>query len=250
MKAFQSTLALCILLAGCSSNKTNQPTASTTPGGGSTAPSGQAAATQKKALVRFAQTVPGNQRMDLWFGDMKVFSNVAYKEVTPYVEVAAERHEFKLQRSGDAQPGAPATNSEGLTAGEHYTIVAERKGAKDADYTLEALNDDFKVPADGKAKVRVVNAAVGLGKIDVVGPDGKMFGGVGEVSSTSYKEVDPTSGTIEVRRNDKSVDALRIPNMRFDPGKMYTILIVGGAGQRLEAIPVTDQLTPPSGVGG
>jgi len=250
MKAFQSTLALCILLAGCSSNKTTEPSASATPGGASTAPSGQDAANQKKALVRFAQTVPGNQRMDLWFGDMKVFSNVAYKEVTPYVEVPAERHDFKLQNAGDTQVTAPATNSEGLSAGGHYTIVAERKSAKDAGYTLNAMNDDLKIPTDGKAKVRVVNAAVGLGKIDVVGPDGKIFGGVDEISSTSYKEVNPATGALEIRRNDKSVDALRVPNMSFQPGKLYTIFIVGGAGQRLEAIPVTDQLTAPAGVGG
>jgi hypothetical protein len=56
-------------------------------------------------------------------------------------------------------------------------------------------------------------------------------------------------GTLEVRRNDKSVDVLRIPNLSIQPGKLYTIFIVGGAGQRLEAIPVTDQLTPPAGVG-
>src|SRR5579872_2222519 len=114
MKAFHSTLALCIALAACSGNKTSQPSVSETPGGGSTAPSGRDAATEKKALVRFAQTIPGKERVDLWFGDMKVFSDVAYKEVTPYIEVPAERHEFKVQNSGDTQVTALATNSEGL----------------------------------------------------------------------------------------------------------------------------------------
>jgi hypothetical protein len=249
MGRFQTALAFCVL-AGCSSNKTNEPSASTTPNGGSTAPSGQEASSHKKALVRFSQTVPGNQRMDLWFGDMKVFSNVAYKEVTPYVEVPAERHDFKLEPAGDTQTTAPATNSEGLSAGGHYTIVAEKKGSKDGALTLDPLNDNLKAPAGGKAKLRIVNAAVGLGKIDVVGPDGKIFGGIGENSSTSYKEVAPIRGTFEIRRSDKSVDALRIPNMSLQPGKLYTIFIVGGDGQRLEALPVTDQLTPPAGVGG
>ena len=246
--AFKSTLVVCVLLAGCNS-KTNQPSASQTPNGSSTAPSGQDAANQKKALVRFAQTVPGNQRMDLWFGDMKVFSNVAYKEVTPYVEVPAERHEFKLQPAGDTQPTAPASNSEGLTAGGHYTIVAEKKAGGKDGLTLDALTDDLKSPAEGKTKVRIVNAAVGLGKVDIVGPDGKIFGGVGDDSTTSYKEVAPVQGVLEIRRSDKKVDALRV-NASLQPGRMYTIFIVGGAGQRLEAIPVTDQLTPPSGVGG
>src|SRR5581483_12339171 len=100
--AIRSALIFCVALAGCSSNKTSEPSASRTPNGGSTAPSGSEAASQKKALVRFAQTVNGTP-MDLWFGDMKVFSNVGYKQVTPYVEVPAERHDFKLQNAGDTQ---------------------------------------------------------------------------------------------------------------------------------------------------
>src|SRR5579885_904775 len=240
MKALQSTLALCVLLAACSGNKTNEPTASNPPAGSTPSE----AANQKKAMVRFAQTIPGDSRMDLWFGDMKVFSNIAYKEVTPYVEVPAERHDFKLQPAGDTQTTAPAKNSEGLSAGGHYTIVAARKNAKDREYTLNAMNDDLKAPEEGKAKVRVVNAAVGLGKIDVVGPNGKILTGIGDDSSTSYKEIAPMQGTLEIRRADKSVTALRVPNMSLQAGKLYTIFIVGGAGQRLEAIPVTDQLTP------
>src|SRR5262249_39814690 len=148
------------------------------------------------------------------------------------------------------QTNASATNSEGLSAGGHYTIVAERKSVKDPGYTLDAIDDDLKPPSEGKAKVRVVNSAVGLGKIDIIGPNGKILTGVAQDSSTCYRHVPPSQGTLEIRRNDKSVDALRIPNMSIQSGQLYTIFIVGGAGQRLEAIPVTDRLIPPTGVGG
>ncbi len=246
-----SVMAFCVLLASCGGNRTNQPSASETPGGGSTAPPGREAAKEKKALVRFAQAVPGNQRLDLWFGDMKVFSNAGYKDVTPYVEIPSERHEFKLQNAGDTQPAALATNSEGLSAGAHYTIIAERKDAKNATLTLDPLNDDLTPPAEGKAKIRFVNAAVGLGKVDVVAPDGKMFSGVGDNSSTSYKEIAITRGPLEIRKSDKKADLLRITNLNLQPGRMYTVFIVGGtAGTKLEAFTVTDQLTPPAGVGG
>lgn len=187
--------------------------------------------------------------MDLWFGDMKVFSNVGYKQVTPYIEVPAERHDFKLQNSGDTQTNALATNSEGLTAGAHYTIVAEKKNSKDQALTLDSLNDDLTLPAEGKAKIRIVNAALGLGKIDVVGPDGKIFSGVGDDTSTSYKDVSAARGTLEVRRSDKKVDVLRITNLNLQPGKIYTIFVVGGAGQPIEGVTVSDELTP-SGIGG
>jgi hypothetical protein len=255
--AIGPVLAVCVVLGACSSNnKTNQPSASETPGGGSTAPSGQSAAGQKKALVRFAQTVAGKQSMDLWFGDMKVFSNVGYKQVTPYIEVPAERHDFKLQSAGDTQPSALATNSEGLTAGSHYTIVAERTNNNgngnnaNGNYTLKSMDDNLNEPNVGKAKLRVVNAAVGLGSIDVVDANGQIVGGVGEDSSTDYKEIAPLQGTLEVRRGSKKADVLRIQHQNIQPGKIYTLFIVGGAGQPLDSVLVSDQLTPPTGVGG
>ena len=245
------TLCAALPFAGCD-RKSKEPSASQTPGGTSTAPSGQEAASQKKALVRFAQDVSETQSpsVDLWFGDMKVFSNVGYKQITPYVEVPAERHDFKIQRAGETQVTALATSSEGLAAGGHYTIVAERHSAKDQQLALDVLKDDLSVPATGKSKLRVVNATVGLGKIDMYGPDGKLFTGIGERSSTSYKDVPPTAGTIEVRRADKKTDVLRITKANLQAGKIYTIVVSGGSGAPIESVIVADQQTPPVGVGG
>src|SRR5581483_6066599 len=120
---------------------------------------------------------------------------------------------------------------------------------KSRTLTLDPLTDDLAAPSGGKAKVRVVNATTGIGKLDVIGPDGKIFTGVGNNSSTSYKDVNPMRGTIEVRRGDKSVDVLRIANQNLQNGKIYTIIVVGGSGQPVEAVTVSDEQTP-SGIGG
>jgi len=242
--ALNATLAISILLMGCGDRNTRskEATSSSTPGGESTSPPAQQASNQKMALVRFIQAVPANN-MDLWFGDMKVFSNVNYKDVTPYVEVPAERHDFKLQIAGDNEPTAPATNNEGLTAGAHYTIIAERKGKNDA-LTIDTVTDDLTAPSAGKTKIRVINASLSIGKVDVYDPHGKVVSGVGEDSDTDYKEIPPVQGTLEIRRANNKVDVLRIPNMALQPDKLYTLVIVGGMGHPFEAIPVTDELRP------
>jgi hypothetical protein len=233
--------AALVALCACSSNtKTSQNVSSETPNSApSTTPSGQAAAANKQALVRFVQAVPG--KMDLWFGDEKVFSNVAYKDVTQYTELPAERHDFKLAPAGTNQPTAPASNSEGLSAGRHYTIVAQRKNGK---LDIDVVNDDLTAPQSGKAKVRVINAATGLGSIDVYDPAGKVVTGVSADSASGYENVAPAQGTLEIRRADKHTDVARVPNFTVEADKLYTIVIAGGAGHRYEAIPVTDQLTP------
>src|SRR3954466_181056 len=121
-KASLSLMAACLVISvGCSS-KTDR--ASTTNAGGDTssAPSGKTAADAKMALVRFVNGVPG-QAADLWFGDTKAFSNVAFKTVTPYQQLPNERHDFKVANSGAAVPTDVApSNNEGLSAGAHYTV--------------------------------------------------------------------------------------------------------------------------------
>jgi hypothetical protein len=231
-------------LCACSSNtKTSQNVTTETPNGNpSTTPSGQQSAAAKMALVRFVEAVPGSG-MDLWFGDGQIFTNVAYKDITPYKEVPAERHDFKLQPSGKTEVTAPASASEGLTGGYHYTIVAQRKDGK---LNLEVVNDDLTPPSGGKAKVRVINAAIGLGKVDVVDSQGDVVTGVGPDTASSYKDVTPAAGPLEVRRADKHNDIARVPNFTIDPAKLYTIVIVGGGGQPYTVIPVTDQLTTPT----
>ena len=241
--ALKFSVALVAVLAGCT-NKTNEPTASRSPGTSSSAPSGKEESKRDRALVRFVQAIPDSNRMDLFFGDNKVFSNVSYKEVTPYIEVPAERHEFKLQTSGETQAQPRATNNEGLTAGGRYTLVALKKD--NGELNLLPVNDDLAAPSAGKAKVRFINAATGLGKVDVASPSEKMFSGVEPESSTSYKEVAPLRGPLEVR-NDKKVATLRIRNVDLEPDKMYTIVLLGGSGKPLEAVPVMDELTPATG---
>src|SRR5258706_4729664 len=121
----KASFALSVLLVACTDKSREAST--TTPSSGSTGASGQDASRRDKALVRFIQAIPSNDRVDLLFGDTKVFTNEPYQEVTQYVELPAERHEFMLEPSGQGPAKPAAKNSEGLTAGGRYTIVAARK---------------------------------------------------------------------------------------------------------------------------
>ena len=248
---FKAVLAFSIFLAACSS--TNQPTAtSETPGANPSAAPDQQANEQKTAMVRYVNAIPAStsakDQTDLWFGDMKAFSNVAYKEVTQYMQMPAQREDFKLQTAGNTQPNALATVTEGLSAGHYYTVVAERK--KDNSLSLDAIDDDLSTPDAGKAKVRIINAAMGIGDVNVVGHSGSLFDGVDANSSTSYKQIDPMNGALEVRKGDNKTDVVRLSNFDIQAGKLYTFLLVGGSGQPFQIVPVTDQTTVRTGVGG
>jgi hypothetical protein len=256
-----------LMIAGCGS-KTSQSTTSTAGGQSSTAPSGERAANEKVALVRFVDAIPGRSA-NLAFGDTQLFSDVAYKTVTPYKEVPGERHDFKLSTSREQANGSPVTNSEGLTNGNRYTVVAalDKKGAE----KLDVINDNLSTPADGKAKVRVINASEE--EVDVFAPvskngkpsegtadrakypagkdryadENKWFGGVNEASSTNFKNIEPYSGNLDVvnaktEAKRHAGPAVQVP-VDLKAGQLYTMVVTGGTrGNPLQAVTVEDQL--------
>jgi hypothetical protein len=271
MRKFNSRTAFaaaCVLLvAGGCNKKTEEPTTTSADGKASTAPSGKQAANQKMALVRFVNAVPG-QAVDLWFGDQSAFSNIAFRTVAPYRELPGERHDFQLRYAGAPNTGEPkAKNSEGLTDGARYTVVALLD--KSGNPTLNVIGDNLTEPPAGKAKVRVINAS--RDEVDVLSPVtrkehaatgdadraarddtrephagkdlDKWFGGVNPDSSTQYKEVDPVSAPLKVRSTAaKGVGpAINVP-VDFAAGKLYTLVVTGGKGHALEVIRVTDEL--------
>jgi len=220
------------------------------------------------ALVRFVNATPG-QPMDLWFGDTKAFSDTAYKTVTPYRALAGERHDFQLRFAGRANTGDPnAKNSEGLTDGAYYTVVALLDN--DGKPKLNVINDNLSEPASGRAKVRVINAA--REEVDVFSPvtrkgdqtadraanparaarndrtagEDKWFGGVNADHATDYKDVDPVNATLMVRpaaSKDRGGSGVSVP-VDFAAGKMYTLVVTGGdTGHALDVVKVVDELS-------
>jgi hypothetical protein len=233
--------AAILALAGCSST-TKQPSQSTTGGSTSTAPSGTTAKIEDKALVRFVNATPAPK--DLYFGDMNAFSNVAPMAASAYSELPADRHDFKLYSAGNDTGDPLASNSEGPTAGKHYTIVAVN--GTDGKAMLNPISDDLAQPDPGKAKVRVIHAAPGVDKVDVypVGAKDALIGGVAFKDATGYKEVDPVLTEIDVRSDGSKTSVLRVRNLNLAPGKLYTLVVMGGNGQPLTSNVIEDQLLP------
>ena len=139
-------------------------------------------------------------------------------------------------------------NSEGLGDGKHYTVVAYED--KDAKPVLKVFNDDESAPAAGKAKVRIIHAAPGADPVNVyaAGRKDKLAGESRFSSASSWEEVNPVNGPLEVRAgNGKTGQATRIPDARIEAGKLYTLIVEGGgkSPQKLNVIEVVD--TPTKG---
>lgn len=239
-------LAALLLIAACSSEPNqNQPVTTTTNTGTTNAPPASEVKQRGNALVRVIHAVPGGASVDVFADDTKVFTSIAYKTASPYKEVSGERHTFRIRPAGQDTAQPLAENSEGLSDGKHYTVVA--MSGSDGKPTLYVYNDDLVPPSSGKAKVRVLHASPDAGEVDVYAKEGnkKLFGGVNALKETSYSEFDPMTGTLEVRPEGKNNAVLTIPNAKFSAGEIYTIVVLGKAKgtPKLEAMTVEDKLS-------
>lgn len=237
------TCALGILLitGGCSSSsKIAEQSPVTTKGDGKgTAPSSAMAKKADVALVRFVNATATTK--DLGFGDAVPFTGVDADDITPYKELPAERHELKLIAK-DSQGGAPlATNSEGLTAGKHYTVIAYTE--KNGKAKLDPISDDLTLPAPGQAKVRLINLAPSMEKVDLYagGKKSPLISGATLASATDFKDVDPSEAELTVRHGISKKNSAPVKDLNLKPGKLYTIVVFEDKHHNVKVKSVEDQ---------
>lgn len=233
--------AMIILASGCSSNKTAETSSVESSGAGKgTAPAADTAKKADMAMVRFINGTTTDK--DLGFGDTVPFTGVGDKDVTAYKELPAERHDFKLFAKDDKTTPL-ATNSEGLSAGGHYTILAVmEKGGK---ATLDPVSDDLTPPSAGQAKVRVINLAPSMKDVDLylVGQKDAIISGAGLDHPTDYKEVNPANASLMVRQGMSKRNSAPVKDLKFEAGKLYTILVFQDKHGKLDVKTVEDQFT-------
>jgi hypothetical protein len=179
------------------------------------------------AFLRAVNGVPAEPATDFMVGDRVAFSQVGYGAVTPYLEFRSDSVTLRIRPSVPEGASAMAGTTEHLNAGRHYTLLAKPNDA--GGVALSLLVDEVAPPADGKAALRVMNAAPEEGKVDVdlKGASQALVSVPGSGPVSGFVDVAPVSGTLVVRRA-RAVLA-RVPDARLEPGRRYTVLLLGAA---------------------
>ena len=192
---------------------------------------------EERALVRFVNSTTFTEPVDVYVDEAKVLPEVNRDRVTDYSEWKAGRHEIGLRVAGSATPSV--TNSESLDAQERYTVVGFSKA--DGTPGVAVFNDTAAQPEAGKARIRLIHVADGAAELGVYPSGGKdsLLDGV-NYSDESSADVDPGPRALEIRRQGEKVVALKIPELRLEPGKTYTIVIAADQDRKLKVIQVDD----------
>ena len=230
------------LTAAC--NKTNETGAVTSKANGETssAPSSDAVESRDHALIRAVNAIPDKSNLTIYAGDSAAFKNVGYKKTTGYEEIPDNLFNFQLKAANAANGEAVAQNRENLHDGGHYTIVA-LPSEDPNDENLRVLDDDLKPGAEtsGKARVRFINGLAGDTDVDlfIKGQKDPLFDGVNFKAEAGWKDVDPASGTLVVRPDNKTTTLATLANQQLEASKSYTFVVVGKPG-KYEIVKVED----------
>jgi hypothetical protein len=141
-----------------------------TPGGAAEAP--------RTAGLRVIHASPDRAAasVDLYVDELPtpIATAVAYRTITPAVEVPAGAHAVHVRPAGAAVTAAPALTAQTpeLEGDHRYTVIAHGLvgGAAPHALALAADGDASATPEAGTAHVRFFHAVVGLGAVDLCRP--------------------------------------------------------------------------------
>jgi len=230
------------MLAGCGgSSDSDRAKVATTVSDSSAMVSASSEAAEERgtSMVRFVNAVPASGALDVVSDSIALFTAVAYGSVTPYREVRDNIKTFSLRpNGGEAQL---IGNTETMSDGGRYTIVAlpDREGGT----TIRVMKDELATDS-GKARIRLVNAALGNDDIDVVmsGKSDALFDDIDYGSDAGFKDIDPVETGFAIRREDSKRDMATVKRMQVKAGRAYTIVLAGASGGALRAITFSDEL--------
>jgi hypothetical protein len=148
---------------------------------------------------RLMNAVPDQTNIDVLVDSTSVSSNLAYGTSTGYQAIKSGSHQIAVEPSGSSSP--LLTQSISFSSDTDTTVITSNFSSNIQNMVLA---DDNSAPASGDFKIRVVNAAPGLGPADVyiVAPSTDLNGVSPNLSNLAFGSASNylsfTGGTFEI----------------------------------------------------
>ncbi|MCS7219074.1 MAG: DUF4397 domain-containing protein [Thermus sp.] len=178
------------------------------------------------AMVRVAHLSPDAPAVDVLVNGQRAITNLAFKEVTPYLALPAARVRVQVVPAGQNSPAVIDAELD-LREGVYYTVAATGFLAqiRPQVYT-DALAGLF--PRAGFARVRVVHTSPDAPAVDVAVKGGSvLFPNLPFPRASEYLVVPAGRYDLEVRVAGTNQVALNLPGVNLESGKTYTVFAVG-----------------------
>lgn len=176
------------------------------------------------AMIRVVNAVPLSSDLIVRADEMHSLPSVSYGQVSDYHSIDKTWASFQV---GDTVAGTFAplnTNRALLSNGARYTIVVLKNEQGDSFETRIARDEYVAEP--NKVAVRVIHASPGIKEVKVQPRGGEVLvEGLDYGDEESYLQINPWSGVLEVRADERNEPMLVTPKVNFEAGKAYTLVL-------------------------
>jgi hypothetical protein len=204
-----------------------------------------------QALVRVAHFAPGLLKGDMYvvYVDGRLqLKGVPFKTVSDYLKVAPGKFKVEVREAGEPASSPPviAATVE-LEAAKAYTVAVfgQLTSVKAA-----LLTDDMSRPGAGKGKVRFIQAIPGDSAVDLVSDGDMLVSNAKFTSASDYQEIPAGSVDTEVRKTGTGEVLAKADNVNLASGSIYSLVAVGGIGENMELLDISDAAAAVSAAGG
>lgn len=236
---FLIAATLSVVLVAC---KKDDATIETTSSGETNiSASADSAAARGNAMVRFINVSDATRLAALQIDGTTLFDSVKAASVTDFREVSQTRGHFTARVAGTGDTTTVASDDKTLMDGNRYSVVLLSENM--ATRVLRVVQDEV-IPDSGMARIRILHAASGGPAVDVRAVNGteNLFSSVTFESEAGYKDVQPTTLTLQVRARGSDAVLLTVPPMTLTRGTATTVVLYGAT--KLAAFVFTDAMMP------
>lgn len=206
-------------------------------GGGGDGPPTDTGGANNQAQMMAIHASPDAPGVNLSIDGKKVNSApLTFGNNTGYLSVTAGKRKIEITPAtgGNAVLTAEPT----LDGGKSYSVFVTNTLTNIESVTS---TDDLTVPAAGKAKIRVAHMSPDAPAVDVgVQGGSNVFTDVAFKDVEEFKQVDPGTVTLEIKRTGTSTVVLSVPNVKLDAGKIYTVVALDNVAQLMAKVIVNN----------
>jgi len=180
--------------------------------------------------VRLAHLSPDTPKVDVYLSKLgdrsfatQVFEHVGYGVMSTYLALPVGTYAIAMRTEGSPASSTPVLTAQvTVTEGAAFTVAGV---GKYSGLGLKVFTDDLTRPADGKAKVRVIQASVAAPILDVNLDDGTPVAkAVSFASTTNYQVVNPGPWVLRLRPNGSS--STTTLGVELAGGSVYSLLVL------------------------
>ncbi|MCS5719908.1 DUF4397 domain-containing protein [Herbiconiux sp. CPCC 205763] len=196
--------------------------------------------------VRVAHLSPDTKSVDVKLtalsgGDLvSELSGVAYGAVSDYIEVPPGTYVVSMVPAGSAKSTAPMIRqSVNILSGRPVTVAAY---GRNADLDTTVFSDDLTPPADGQARVRVIQASTTARSVDIATTTGvSVTKDAKQGTASGYSSVGAGPWTLSIV-GDPATSRSRTSEAQIDlaSGSVATLFVLDTANGGVTVKPVVD----------